>query len=143
LQDLSGESFDVTQPMNGEKAHTRGLDLALQRQFNFLPSFLNGFGIYANYTLVDSEAIFPPTEAGGQSRKARLPGQAEHVGNFGLSFEKYGFSGRLIANYHGNCISEVSDSAANDIWCDNHMQLDLSLSQRITKNVRILPTSST
>lgn len=136
VQDMNGESFEVSQPMNGQKAHVQGLEAAFQRQFNFLPSFLNGFGLYTNYTYISSEALFPPSEIDGATRTASLPGQAEHVGNFALSYEKYGFSGQLAMNYHGKYLSEVSDSAANDIWFDNHFQIDLSLSQRITKNVR-------
>jgi TonB-dependent receptor len=123
--------------MNGQKAHVQGLELVFQRQLNFLPSFLSGFGLYTNYTYIESEALFPPSEIDGSERKASLPGQAKHVGNFGLSYEKYGFSGRLVANYHGKYLSEVSDSAANDIWFDDHIQLDLSLSQRIARHMRV------
>ena len=137
LSDVGGESFEVVQPMNGEKANVQGLELVFQRQLNFLPSFLKGFGLYTNYTYIDSEALFPPSEIDGSSRTSSLPGQAKHVGNFGLSYESYGFSGRLVANVHGKYLSEVSDSAENDIWFDDHIQLDLSLSQRVANHVRL------
>jgi hypothetical protein len=42
-----------------------------------------------------------------------------------------------MANYHGRYLSEVANSADTDIWFDNHFQVDLSASQRLTRHVRV------
>lgn len=128
----SFEGYEGTQPVNGETATILGVELNWQQQLSFLPGPLDGLGIYANYTYTNSEA-----ELAGRDEKITLPGQAEHVGNVALSYEKYGFSGRVALNFSGAFISEVGEEAADDIYYDEHVQLDVSLSQRITENIRV------
>ena len=132
-EERDGSTFDVIQPLNGEEATVTGLELAVQRQLTFLPSPLDGVGVYANYTFTDSEAVFP----GREGVAASLPGQSRHVGNAALSYEKFGFSGRVAVNFHGKYIDQVGEDPAEDVYYDDHVQLDLSLSQRVTGKVRL------
>jgi outer membrane receptor protein involved in Fe transport len=83
--------YDVLEPRNSESATLFGVELAFQNQLRFLPAPFDGLGLYANYTFSDSEARFP----GREGEPASLPGQARHVGNVALSYEKRGFSGRV------------------------------------------------
>lgn len=131
----SGGAFDgyeVEQPVNGGDATLWGFEAAWQQQFSTLPGWLSGFGLYANYTYADSEA-----EVIGRADKPTLPGQAKHMGNVAVSYEKRGFSGRLALNVHGTYMDEVGDDPADDIYFDRHSQLDLSLSQQIRPNARV------
>src|SRR5699024_6116926 len=41
--------FEATQPLNGNYANLYGFSISFQDQLTFLPGFLSGFGIYANY----------------------------------------------------------------------------------------------
>src|SRR5207247_2094426 len=88
-QQINATQYQVTQPLNGEAATVRGVEVALQNQLRFLPAPFDGIGVYANYTLSDSTAHFPQ-----HSGDSTLPGQSKHVGNLAASYEKYGFSGR-------------------------------------------------
>lgn len=133
--DFQGESFERTQPQNGESASLYGFEVAWQQQLSFLPGVLDGLGIYANYTYTHSEAVFPWREEGQD--KATLPGQAEHMMNVSLSYEKYGFSGRISVNMHGKYLDEVGEIAEEDRYYDNRLQLDVTMSQRITSNIRV------
>ncbi len=126
------DGFEVVQPQNGGKADLFGFELTWQQQFTFLPDMLNGFGIYANYTYTHSEA-----DIIDRSAKPTLPGQTTHIGNLALSYEKYGFSGRAALNVHGKYIHSLGEAAADDIYYDRHVQLDLSASQRIRPKVRL------
>lgn len=126
----NGTEFDVTEPLNGESGRMFGVEVAFQNQLRFLPKPFDGFGIYANYTYVDSGADL-------LSRKIRLPGQAEHSGNFAVFYEKFGFMGRLSLNYHGQYIEEVAEESARDIFFDSHAQWDFSASQRVTRKLRV------
>jgi TonB-dependent receptor len=132
-QEFDGDEFDVVQPQNGDSATIKGFEVALQNQLKFLPSPLDGLGIYANYTYTDSEAVFP----GRSGTKATLPGQSKHVGNVALSYEKGGFQGRAALNFHGKYIDEVAEQASEDRYYDNHTQLDVTASQAITRKVRV------
>jgi TonB-dependent receptor len=132
-EDLGGDVFRVREPRNGEAATLTGFELALQNRLSFLPSPFDGLGFYGNYTFTDSEAVFPDREG----EAAPLPGQSRHVGNVALSYEKGGFSGRVALNFHGKYIAEVGEEAAGDVYYDDHVQLDVAASQRLTKGLRL------
>jgi TonB-dependent receptor len=117
---IEGQDYRVIQPKNGESAYLFGLEANLQRQLDFLPTPLDGLGLILNYTYIDSEAKFPERE--GES--ATLPGQSQHVGNVALSYEKGIISSRLSLNYHGKYIDAVGETSEEDIYYDNHLQLD-------------------
>jgi TonB-dependent receptor len=131
-EQIFGDVYTVTQPQNGESASLWGLELALQNQLRFLPSPFDGLGLYANSTWTDSTAEFPD-----RSGTARLPGQSAHVGNLSVWFEKYGFSARASWNFHGQYIDEVGSTSADDRFYDNHTQVDLNFSQRLSRNVLV------
>jgi TonB-dependent receptor len=126
-----GDLYQVTQPQNGETATLWGLEVAFQNQLRFLPAPFDGLGIYANYTWTDSSAEFP-----GRSGTSTLPGQSAHIGNFSVWYEKYGFSTKASWNFHGKYIDAVGASASEDVYYDNHVQLDVNVTQRLTKNLR-------
>jgi TonB-dependent receptor len=129
---VDGEDFEVTQPRNGDKGNLWGVELAFQNNFTGWPGFWGGFGLYANYTYVDSEGKYPDREAG------TLPGQAENVGNIAISYEKYRISTRLSYNFNGKNILEVGDDPEEDIWVDDHAQLDFLLRVQVTKRFSVL-----
>jgi TonB-dependent receptor len=131
-QQVGGTQYQVTQPLNGEAASVKGIEIALQNQLRFLPSPLDGLGLYANYTYTDSSAVFP-----ARAGKNTLPGQSKNVGNVAASYEKGGFFGRVSVNFHGAYVDVVGASSLLDRYYDRHTQLDVSLNQKITKNVRI------
>lgn len=127
-----GEVYEVTQPRNGDSASLWGLEIAFQNQLRFLPGPLSGIGVYANYTWTDSDASFPD-----RSESTTLPGQSAHLGNVALSYERAGFSGRLSWNFHGKYIDEVGGRAVDDVYYDDHTQVDINVSQRVTRQIRV------
>ncbi|RZK33940.1 MAG: TonB-dependent receptor [Pedobacter sp.] len=123
--------YQVTQTVNGANAHVYGYEIAWQQQLTFLPGFLNGFGIYGNFTQIQSKFKVPGLVS---ERTVRLPSMRPKVGNASLSYEKYGFSGRISLNFYETFISELADVQANDLMEKGRTQLDFSASQKITKN---------
>ncbi len=137
--DQSGGEFDgfeIEEPLNGDGANLFGAELSWQQQFTFLPGFLSGFGIYANYTLTRASNI----DLGPDIDRADidvLPNQMENVGNLALNYEKAGLNLRLAVNLSGKFIEEVGGSADEDEWRDNFQQWDFSGSYRITNGLDI------
>ncbi len=117
-------------PVNGEDATLSGFEIQWQQALTFLPGALNGLGIYLNYTNTTSEAKYLDREA------TTLPGQASAVGNFGLSYEKYGFAAKVAANFHGEYIFEVGGDADEDIYYADNLQIDLSASYTMKNNIK-------
>jgi TonB-dependent receptor len=56
----NGATFDsvITTPVNStETGEIKGIEIAYQQTFDFLPGFLSGLGLQANYTYVDSQGV--------------------------------------------------------------------------------------
>ena len=127
------DEVEVTQPVNGETALLYGVELTFEKQLTFLPSFLNGFGIGCNYTYCSSEAEVVTVEEEGK-RTITMPGQSNHIMNAYLQYEKYGLSARIATNYHSDFIEEVGETAEDDRYYADHLQLDLSFSYKVLED---------
>ncbi|MFC5284426.1 TonB-dependent receptor [Pedobacter alpinus] len=133
------DQYQVTQTVNGANAQVYGYEIAWQQQLTFLPGFLNGFGIYGNYTQIQSKFKVPGLVS---ERTVRLPAMRPKVGNASLSYEKYGFSGRLSLNFFDTYTEELADTEANDVLEKRRTQLDFSASQRINKKLTVVMSIS-
>ncbi len=131
-EEIDGEDYEVTQPRNGDKATLAGFEIAFQNQFSNWNGFWGGFGLYGNYTYVDSEAEYPDRES------TTLPGQSENIGNLALVYEKYGVTTRLSFNYNGKKLLEVGGDIDEDIWVDDHSQLDFLFRVQVAKRWAII-----
>lgn len=125
------DDFDLTEPINGGDATLYGLELAWNQELSFLPAFLNGFGIYANYTHTWADADL------GFGRKGFLPGQSGDIANVALSYDKYGFSARISAMYQDKFLQTVGKNEDWDEWKDSHFQIDFSATYNVLPWVQI------
>ena len=122
------DGYEVIQPWQPEGADPAtifGFEVNWQQQLSFLPGFLDGLGIYANYTYTKSTADLP-----GRS-DATLPGQAGNTANFALSYQKSGFTAQLSVNYQDSFIFEVGEDEEHDVYYKDHIQFDFSANQEI------------
>lgn len=137
--DFEGNTWnEFNQPINGGSATILGVEVAFQRQFDFLPGALKGLGIYLNYTWANStvdDFLVP----GRESEDLSLPGSAEHTGNGSLSYEYKRFQIRVSANFSSSFIEagEVGDEAFFDRYYDNVFYLDMNASYAFTDWFRL------
>ncbi len=124
-------NFEVLQNINGGKGTILGFEVSWQQQLSFLPGFLDGLGLYFNYTYTKSTAEFTGRDG------STLPGQAGNVANFALSYQKYGFTGQVSLNYHSKYIFIIGKDADNDIYYKEHLQLDINANQEIYKGLSV------
>ena len=92
------ETVNVSQPTNAETAKIKGLELSYQQQLWFLPGWLDGFGVGANATFLDTEFRFR-TNAGVRTTGFVL--QPDETYNAQVYYQAGGFEGRLSYNYIG------------------------------------------
>ncbi len=135
LEDYPGfpqtAGFEFRQEQNGDRASVYGFELNFMQKLDFLPNALSGLSVYLNYTYTGSKA-------NTQDRtNMRLPGQALHTGNAALSWDYKGFSLKGSLNYNGSYIYSVASTQNDDIIQDERFQLDVNLSQRISKKISI------
>lgn len=134
----AGDNWTLIQSRNGEEVKVYGLEVALQRQLDFLPGkFLKGFGIYTNYTYTRSSAKGIYSLDGDLRTGIMLPGTAPHMFNASLSWENKRFSARASLNYTAAYLDELGGDNFNDRFYDQQLFLDANASYRITKNVRL------
>jgi len=117
-----GENWEISGAVNGSDGKIYGLEFNFIGQGLDLHPNLNGWGISANVTFVDSEF----TTLDG--RKLGLPGTSDVVYNTSLIYENYGLSARLNYQYRDDWISPIEDPS--EYW-DELTRLDLNLQYQL------------
>jgi TonB-dependent receptor len=125
------DGFARSKPVNAGSSELWGFEINWMQQFNFLPGFLSGFGIYANYTKTKSKADLEFRDW------TVIPGQAGDIGNIGLSYEKYGLTLRFSANFHSPLLVGVGDSPKFDTYSDTYKRFDFAGVYQIFRNLSV------
>lgn len=137
-------NYALTEPTNAEESTVYGFEFDLQTNLRFLPGPLDGILINANYSYAHSETLFPFFEIGPRSpdppfrptiidtfRVGRMPGQADHIANVTVGYEKGGFSGRISMVYQGESLALVGTRPELDGFTNAFIRWDAAVSQRI------------
>ncbi len=130
----------ATQPRNGGNAALYGFEIAFQRQLDFLPGFLKGLGVYANYTFNESTIKNFPDRP---NETIALPGTAKHTWNGSLSYETKKLVVRVAANYRGALIDPeetivgLSNGSQDFRYLDQALQIDANASYAFNSKWRI------
>jgi TonB-dependent receptor len=132
-----GQVITLSQSQNGDRAKLLGFEIAYQQNLTFLPGFLNGLGIYANYTYTTSEATIQSRDGSTGTETLRLPGQAKSVGNFALGYDLGRFNIRVAANFNGEYLSELGEEAEEDVYVADRLQIDATATVAITPKFRL------
>lgn len=150
----NGATFEaiVTTPVNsGETGKIKGLELAYQQTYDFLPGWASGFGLTSNYTYVDSSNVpqstlsetDPDVGAGNQSTvdTSLLPleGLSKHTFNITPFYEKGRWSARLAYSWRDDFLLTARDVIVpfQPIMHEETGQLDGSIFYSITDNWKI------
>ena len=131
------QSYLVSRPRNTNEGSLKGVEIAYQQFFDFLPSPLDGFGVQANFTYADGEVEAPPV-IGQPTVRQRITPVSRYSTNLVAIYEKYGFSARLAYNWR----SEYVDFYASNIPGGfNEVSpvsfLDFSISYDINENFTV------
>lgn len=89
-EEILGETFQVTAPINGDTAKLFGIEAAILYMWD------TGFGVQANYTYVDSKA---DVTVDGERKTTTLDGVSENTYNVQGIFEKGPWAARLSYSY--------------------------------------------
>jgi TonB-dependent receptor len=97
-------SYDLAQSINGPTGHIAGIEAAWEQRLSFLPGFLSGFGVSANYSYSTSQVSFPTGFNGGRTDHPALPRQAPNNWNLGFTYDKARFSMRFAVSHNDTSI---------------------------------------
>lgn len=144
----------VRGPMNGEGAEIKGIELAYQQFFDFLPGPWAGLGMQANYTYIDNQGITNSNlkvASGGASGETAQPGSSGSVLGVdkleGLSDHQYNIVGmyewgpwaaRLAYNWRSEYLVTAVDCCVYlPIWQESAGFLDGSLRYKVNDHLEL------
>lgn len=131
LADLSGFFIQTTRPVNGDNpAEIYGLEVAVEKQFGFLPGALGGLGFYGNYTYTkgqrDQQTVFNNQNI---TRKVPISGAPKHSGTAALTYNKYGIDATLAYTVQGRRFDGFGDFGF-DFYSEARSTLDFRAEYR-------------
>ncbi|WP_299171936.1 TonB-dependent receptor [uncultured Brevundimonas sp.] len=125
--------FDVYQPINEPGSYdVSGVELVAVVPFGQFYAPLEGFGINANYTVLDSSL------SGSSTLGIPTPpvGLADNTYNVTLFYENAKFQARASYNYKDKYVEGIGYEMY-PIWREGYGQLDLSASYNVTDSLQI------
>lgn len=143
-QDVAGlgaVQFNVTSVVNVSKGGVKGFEVGGQRFFDFLPGFLSGFGVEANYTFADSNAGIVAQGGAGSTNTITVPliGLSKHSYNLIALYDKYGLNLRVAYNWRGNYLLTNAGVGTQSLaeFHEPYGVVDASASYDINKNLAV------
>jgi TonB-dependent receptor len=127
----------------------KGVEVAYQQTFDFLPSFLSGFGFNGNYSFIKSSGLpnsflnggAPVTNVATQTQTGSLPleGLSKHNVNATLFYEKGPISLRAAYNWRSKYLLTAADVIFpyTSIFQDASGQLDASGFINVNKYIKV------
>jgi TonB-dependent receptor len=105
-------NFDL--PANTPGGDLKGVEVAFQTPFAFLPAPFNSFGTVLNYTYVDSKVAYL-NSSGAVVAREDLTGLSRNAANATLYFDNGKFSARVSAAYRDDYLTTVPGRNGNDV----------------------------
>ncbi len=150
----NGQSFEavVTRDFNSpEKGKVKGIELAYQQTYDFLPGVFSGLGLQANYTYVDSTGVPQPILPPGDPAVATavvsnvdisgfpLERLSKHNVNITPFFDYQGLSLRASYSWRSRYLLTPRDVIVpyDPVFQEDYGQLDASIFYQVTPQFRL------
>ncbi|PZQ56459.1 MAG: TonB-dependent receptor [Novosphingobium pentaromativorans] len=130
-------NVDVTRPLNGDNGKIKGFEIGGNTFFDFLPGWLSGFGVQANFTYVDSKAPSPDA-ADNEGNKLSVPLELLSKYSYNLIgfYDRGPLSARVAYNWRSKYVVTTRGNGSGNlpIFNDARGQLDASITYTVTPN---------
>lgn len=126
--------YTVISNTNGGTAIVQGWEFGYQQQFTFLPGFLKGFGIFANYTQLQTNGNYGGTGVVGTNAVA---GFVPKTANAGVSYSYGRFGARILANYTGRYLQTASTSVGRNLYRYARTIANVGFTYRISRAANV------
>ncbi|MBI3369591.1 MAG: TonB-dependent receptor [Burkholderiales bacterium] len=133
-----GNLFDVTQPINGRGAVTKGVELAVRQALTALPGWASGLGVDLNYTRMSFRY------ANGNELLNVLdgsvlpyPGMSKNSWNAALWYDDGTINARLAYHFRDRYYSGANDVTGNPNFNDRTGYLDAKIQYRINDRLSV------
>ncbi|MFP5392967.1 MAG: TonB-dependent receptor [Gammaproteobacteria bacterium] len=110
----NGQLWDVNQPINGRGATTKGVEITGRTALTFLPGWLGGFGVDANYTRMSYKYAAGLEQINSlDGTVLPYPGLSKNSYNIGIWYDRDKFNARLAYNYRDAYYTGTTDVSGN------------------------------
>jgi iron complex outermembrane receptor protein len=136
-------TYVLSQPYNASNGELTGLELGAVWFPENLPSVLDGFGVQASYTALDSSQSTPMTNDLGEiigTKETDLFGVSDESYSIVLAYDKYDVGVRLSYAWRSEFLSNYEAAAfANplEVWRKPESSLDLQVSYQVNDNLSL------
>lgn len=130
-------TYQVASYRNGDKGKVKGFEVAYNQFFDFLPAPLDGLGVQANFTYVDSKAPSPAAkDTSGNALIVPLELLSKYSYNLVGIYEKGGLSARAAYNWRSKYVITTAGNGTGSLPVINkpYGQLDASINYNVTEH---------
>lgn len=141
--DGSMGTYVLSQPYNASNGELSGLELGAVWFPDNLPSVLDGFGIQASYTALESSQTTPVTDSAGnitETKETDLFGVSDESYSIVLAYDKYDVGVRLSYAWRSEFLNNYEAALfANplEVWRKPESSLDLQISYDVNDNLSL------
>ena len=131
----------LSQPLNADSGDLYGIEVNAQQRFTFLPEPLDGLGVSANATYVNSEVEVP----GREDEDLPFFRQSKWLLNGTLFFEKGPFAARVAVAYRTGYIENIgspTQGTAADIYEAGRTGVDARIGYQLLEGVEVFGSVS-
>lgn len=131
--------FDVTSPQNSDSSTIEGMELAFQRDLDFLPAPFNNLGFIANYTWVDGTTLYRNVQGSGEDQEKSFPGLSKQSYNVTFYYETDTWGARIAAAHRSKYISAVEGGLRDEDERGFHSStyVDFSAFYQLTESLKL------
>jgi TonB-dependent receptor len=123
-----GQTYSISRPQSAASTTLSGVEIGYRQMYDFLPDWLRGLGLQANYTYIDSKDVdYSATQ------KMPLQNLSRHSYNLIGLYERGPVSARLAYNWrdkYATSIIKITDSYAVPTYMKAYGWLDAALTWR-------------
>ncbi len=131
LEGRTYRTLRYSQPRNADEGEIKGLELAYQQQFTFLPGLWSGFGVSANVTLTDSSLTVP-----GRG-ELPFPAQSDLLYGGQIFYQKGRLEAALSYHHTGRAVQGLGSDSDSDTYDDDYRRLDAKVSYALTDKIEV------
>ncbi|MFS2026435.1 TonB-dependent receptor [Massilia sp. CT11-137] len=127
---INGQAYLMDRPYNTDTAKLYGFEGAYQQFFSFLPGWLSGLGMQANFTYMNGGMTEP------DGTRNTFPGMSKRAYNLVGLYERGPWSARVAYNWRDKFVDTYNYRGLGlDLVVDPIKTLDASISYKITDNL--------
>jgi iron complex outermembrane recepter protein len=136
VEEFGGENYTITRPGNTGSGNLKGIEIAYQQFFDFLPGPLAGLGLQANFTYMKGE-----TENVTTGRSQEITGLSKYSYNIVGLYERGPWSGRVAYNWRSSFLDTrnmmTTFGVQYDLYAAATAQMDASVSYKINDDMTL------